>query len=157
MANQQKSQDDFLMDCNHDPPQKVENHKAIFCPQQLSAWKWTFASPKEWCSKSGGALIYGTAQMQGKWGSRVARKSLVSHARVARKSRASCPHVTRESLSSHTQTTRVIINCTTIGLLYLYCYKPFVISITKEYYSVHFFLQPLPTNTRSPIIVINWS
>ena len=100
---------------------------------------------------------YGTAQMQGKWGSRVARKSLASHARVARKSRASCPRVTRESLSSHTQTTRVIINCTTIGLLYLYCYKPFVISITKEYYSVHFFLQPLPTNTRSPVIVIDWS
>ena len=95
--------------------------------------------------------VYSTAQMQGKWGSRVARKSLASHARVARKSRASCPRVTRESLSSHTQTTRVIINCTTIGLLYLYCYKPFVISITKEYYSVHFFLQPLPTNTRSPV------
>ena len=103
-----------------------------------------------------------------KWGSRVARKSLAncsqvtrellaSHARVARKSRASCPHVTRESLWSHTQTTRVIINCTTISSLYLYCYKPFVINITKEYYSVHFFLQPLPTNTRSPVIVIDWS
>ena len=68
---------------------------------------------------------YGTAQMQGKWGSQVARKSLVTH----------------KSLSSHMQTTRIIINCTTIGLLYLYCYKPFVINITKEYYSVHFFLR----------------
>ena len=61
---------------------------------------------------------------------------LASYSQVTCKSCASCPRVTCELLSSHMQTTRVIINCTTIGLLYLYCYKPFVISITKEYYSV---------------------
>jgi len=47
VANQQKRQDDLLMESSHDPPHKVINHKAIFVlPTAVVSMEVDFCFPK---------------------------------------------------------------------------------------------------------------